>query len=527
LTPSISREELAKKVPLALRIVSPDLCGLHLTNFSEIDQPTIQIVADDLNTPTPVPAPVPKPIPTRKTTFMQVAKRIQDQEGMWERVHNYYAGHPDHEVIQSLLLDPNPELMLKLTEMAFGGNSEDLEDIDVVYPTNFDNDYTITDYQMAIKNITRVLSFDEAVFFHRFYIMSSVIIITCEFDYLHKIRNLRGNIRWQNISAKNLEKMLNRFQVEVRNAKGNRVSHKLFFFVQHAQIVRHIAQFPMSVFYDPDPSSPYFSVWREHAHPVIPPEVVAEKMKLIQPWLDFVRDIVCAKNESIYKSVIQQFGFMMQNPQEHGHWAIVLLSNEGTGKNFFCNVVCDLWGAPYAISNNSSMKAILKDESKRNLENIKLIICNELQSQGTLAAQKENWEVMKGRITEDWLFVRQLYGEYVNVPNLVFYILLSNNPDAIPMSAFDRRYCVLEPSDIHIQDHVYFRGLSLVVKHPEFLSVLLSYLLQVDLSDFEPRKCPDTEFKTEIREQSMGWHEKFCTEVRWEKPIKSRGEANG
>jgi hypothetical protein len=35
--------------------------------------------------------------------------------------------------------------------------------------------------------------------------------------------------------------------------------------------------------------------------------------------------------------------WIFQNPQKHMNWATVLVGEQGTGKNQYTNVLCELW----------------------------------------------------------------------------------------------------------------------------------------------------------------------------------------
>ncbi|MFU8790128.1 MAG: bifunctional DNA primase/polymerase [Methylobacter sp.] len=77
------------------------------------------------------------------------------------------------------------------------------------------------------------------------------------------------------------------------------------------------------------------------------------------------------------------------------------------------------------------------------------------------------------------------------IPNYCRLIFASNHTRVLNAGIRERRYLVLEPSDEKAQDTAYFKSLWAWIKDGG-AAKLLHYLLQVDISRFDPYKCPQT-----------------------------------
>jgi hypothetical protein len=242
------------------------------------------------------------------------------------------------------------------------------------------------------------------------------------------------------------------------------------------------------------------------------------EMDKIEPWLDFVKEVICNNDEKMYDYLIKAFAWTYQNPAKHLGWAPVLVSSQGCGKNCFTDTLCKLWGPDYTRPNLSSPELLLNDKSKSVIENRKLIVCNELASSESQHAKKSNFDMLKSRITEDYISVRAMFQDVGDdVRNVANCIFISNHADSVPLESSDRRYLMLKLNEIHIGDHDFWSYMwDRVIGCPSFHHELLLYFLRVDVGAFNPHWCPLTDFKREVIESFEAPPIAFIKQFQWE-----------
>jgi hypothetical protein len=167
-------------------------------------------------------------------------------------------------------------------------------------------------------------------------------------------------------------------------------------------------------------------------------------VSLIQPWLDHALNIICSGNELYYKTLIKWCAWNYQNLNSHCDFAVVLLGEEGIGKNTFTNVLCDICGTDYSERCLNDINQVVGNNARSTLSYKKFVVCNECVD---VEKSKANWDTFKTRITEDFIKLRDLYETPQTVRNVNNYILLSNHYNSIKLGADDRRYFILEISD--------------------------------------------------------------------------------
>ena len=232
------------------------------------------------------------------------------------------------------------------------------------------------------------------------------------------------------------------------------------------------------------------------------------KTNIIQPFLDHIHDVIANKNEEVYRYILVWIASILQKPNFKTGTALVILGNQGTGKNtFFTDVICKLM-ARYANENVTSIESVV-GKFNAVLENKKLLILNELQSVDM--NKYLNSDALKSVITDKTININQKNEPERLCENVANFIMVSNNSFPIKIEGFDRRYVVTNTSDEHRGDWNYFGKLSDSFT-PEFYENLFTFFMTLDISKTNLRMIPATDAKNDIIEASISSYELFARE---------------
>jgi len=200
-------------------------------------------------------------------------------------------------------------------------------------------------------------------------------------------------------------------------------------------------------------------------------------------YLNHLKHIICAGDDASYSYLIGWLAHLFQQPDVKNNVAIMLKSVEGTGKGTMAEPLLEILGVhgnktngAYAIANrfNGTLACRL------------LIFADEVDLTDKHVADR-----LKGIITETSVNMERKGLEIEPIPNYCRLIFASNHTRVLNAGIRERRYLVLEPSDEKAQDTAYFKSLWAWIKDGG-AAKLLHYLLQVDISRFDPYKCPQT-----------------------------------
>ena len=246
-------------------------------------------------------------------------------------------------------------------------------------------------------------------------------------------------------------------------------------------------------FYSTDPK--VFSYFVGYGYPTVE-EVDGE---LIAPFLSHIRHVICNDNIDLEMYVTSWVSFVLQNPGKKTGTALVIVGQHGTGKNLFTSTICKL--IPEYSDPNILKIEDLTGKFNSTVENKMLLVLNEVQNFGE--GKYANFDTLKSIITETDIRVEEKYVAKRATEQVVNLILLSNNSLPVYVEETDRRYCFIETNAEFAEQNVkddeskeeiaqeYFRELVQLKDNPVFLSNLLTYFLQYDVTNFIIENFPD------------------------------------
>lgn len=215
--------------------------------------------------------------------------------------------------------------------------------------------------------------------------------------------------------------------------------------------------------------------------------------------VDDINDATCytnTKDDEFYEYVLNWIAYIIQNIDKQTKVCLILYSDQGSGKNTFTNVLCEMLSG-YSEKNITSLKDITS-EFNAVLENKKLIICNELKSYN--GSDKIDSNVMKSIWTES---IHRIGDKYI-AKRTVFVpvngILLTNNIDSMIIEESDRRYFCLESLPASKLSKDYFIKLYNEIETPGFYENLTAYFKTRDISKFKPNIFPESNLKNEMKQ---------------------------
>lgn len=194
--------------------------------------------------------------------------------------------------------------------------------------------------------------------------------------------------------------------------------------------------------------------------------------------------IICSGDKACYEYLLNWLAHLVQKPMEKPEVAIVLKAGQGTGKGTFVDPIGKIIGAHFVHLTEQSQ---VVGRFNSLLENKVLIFADEF-----FAGSKKHTDQLKGMITEKTAKIERKGIDSIMVPSFSRLIMASNHENIVSIEKDERRYLYLEVSEERKQDHQYFEALRKVIDNPEFTGKLLKFLLERDISNFNPRQVPQT-----------------------------------
>lgn len=251
-------------------------------------------------------------------------------------------------------------------------------------------------------------------------------------------------------------------------------------------------------FYDPDPDA--YSYFHGYDYK----ELDDYDEDIISPFLNHIRENIANGNEELYNYILNWVSYILQNPVGKTGSCLVITGEQGTGKNTFTDVICNLMNR-YSVRNLTDIGHLV-GRFNSVVENNKLIVCNEMASADRNI--RLNSDALKSIITDKETGVESKYVEVRFVQNVVNLIILSNHFDPVKIEKLDRRYVVCNTNDSHANDRKYF-GALLKTFTEEFYQNLFTYFMKRNLDDVDIGQLPNTEAKQILVDANKSTYELF------------------
>jgi hypothetical protein len=233
----------------------------------------------------------------------------------------------------------------------------------------------------------------------------------------------------------------------------------------------------------------------------------------VNPLLDFIKEIICNKNDDLYKYIITWLRRICKTPWNKTQTVLLFHSKQGTGKGSFVN-----WLITHVFGKfNSTYSSIDKITQRFNtvLSNKVFIACDELPS-----VEKQFHKLfddLKSIITDPYVSIEPKGLEPYMIDNLCNFIFMTNNKHSIKLEQSDRRYAVFSINESKIGDYTYWDYIHNNVFTEIMADNFFKYLIEISDDNeliVDLRKIPDTKLRQEMKEMSMTNIECFIKDVR-------------
>ncbi|MCC6677428.1 MAG: hypothetical protein IT436_09810 [Phycisphaerales bacterium] len=255
----------------------------------------------------------------------------------------------------------------------------------------------------------------------------------------------------------------------------------------------HRRQFDRVVFKPSGEAPNEYNLWRGFAC-----EPAEGDWRLLE-WHIF--ETVCRCNFVAYGYLLHLMAYWIQNPAEPGHVAVAVKGKKGCGKGILWREHGGLWGRHYLQISNPKH---LVGDFNAHLRDAAFIFADE----AFYAGDRRHESILKTIVTEPTLMVEGKGIDAEQAPNRIKLGMASNSDWIVPATEDERRFFVLNASSRRIGDRAYFKAIADQMAAGG-RAAMLHELLNLDLSDFDPRDVPKTaalaEQIKEGREPELVW----------------------
>lgn len=194
--------------------------------------------------------------------------------------------------------------------------------------------------------------------------------------------------------------------------------------------------------------------------------------------------VICSGNDDLYQWLLKWMARCVQHPGKPAEVAVVFRGLKGTGKGMVGQIMMGIFrGHELHITQS---KHLVGSFNSHLVDALFLFL-----DEAVWGGDKQGEAVLKALITEPTLMIEPKGVDAFPMPNRLKIVMSSNNDWVVPVSSDERRYFVLDVSEIRKGDYAYFEKLKTAIEGEE-LPAFLDKLLNLDLTHFNHRNPPHT-----------------------------------
>ena len=206
---------------------------------------------------------------------------------------------------------------------------------------------------------------------------------------------------------------------------------------------------------------------------------------------EHIKNVICNNQEKLFKYMLQWIGHMIQKPNSKSDVSFCIQGRMGSGKDAFCAALSNIVGCEY--TNIFQGAGVLFDRFNVQMERCILCILNEVSDGGSAVKKKDK---LKGIVTQKQRKIERKGKKPYFVADFTRYIFNTNNRKwGLCAERDNRRYCFVQTNNGRRGDTKYFNELWGYIESIETCKEAFDFFSKIDLSDFNPRNCPETEFE--------------------------------
>ena len=215
----------------------------------------------------------------------------------------------------------------------------------------------------------------------------------------------------------------------------------------------------------------------------------------VEPWLDFVTNVIADGNAAYANYIIAWAAQMVQKPMTKVGVGLVLRGRKGTGKTKFGELLGGLVKAHHKIVSRAEH---VTGNFNRHLEDTLLLQADEAYWAGAKASEG----ALKDLLTNPNITIERKGVDAYTAPNYTRILFTSNEEFVVPASLDERRFAVFDVGTDRKQDSEYFAALDNWY-NTGGAEALLHYLRSFDLANINLRLVPQTEALTDQKLEAL------------------------
>lgn len=217
-----------------------------------------------------------------------------------------------------------------------------------------------------------------------------------------------------------------------------------------------------------------------------------------------VLKLITGKEDHVFEYVEKWVASIIQKPYNKTGVAIVVQGEQGIGKDTYFDFVGSLLGREYFFNTGDANN----DVFGRFTEHLQRTILMKFE-EASFVTNKAHADKLKSWITAPHRSFEGKGLKPITLANYTNLVMTTNQELPVLMEDTDRRFCCIKGSSDRRTDREFWKGVHDELAKQETRNAYYHYLMNMDLSEFNVREFPKTEYYQSIRETLAPQHARY------------------
>jgi hypothetical protein len=218
--------------------------------------------------------------------------------------------------------------------------------------------------------------------------------------------------------------------------------------------------------------------------------------------------MITGNDEKVYDYVEKWVASIIQKPYEKTGVVLVNQGSQGVGKDTYFNFIGSMLGTEYFMNTGNAENDVwgrFTDDQQR-------ILFMKFE-EANFVTNKAHADKLKNLVTST---VRKFEGKglkAITLNNFINLVMTTNHDVPVLLEDSDRRFCCFKASDEKRGDFEYWKTVYSALENPATKSAYYHHLMNIDLTGFNPRDFPKTEYYETIRVALAPTHSQYFQKI--------------
>jgi hypothetical protein len=218
--------------------------------------------------------------------------------------------------------------------------------------------------------------------------------------------------------------------------------------------------------------------------------------------------MITGNDNKVYQYVEKWIAWIVQKPYEKTGVVLVNQGHQGVGKDTFFNFVGSIFGNEYFMNTGNAEN----DVWGRFTDHQQRVLFMKFE-EASFVSNKTHADKLKNLITCEKRSFEGKGLKPITLNNYINLVMTTNQEVPVLLEDTDRRFCCFKASDDKRGDFEYWTMVHNALNNPATRSAYYHHLMNIDLTGFNPRDFPKTEYYETIRVALAPTHSQYFQKV--------------